>query len=226
MPSLNNFRIKLPVSLFVLLCCVQTIVFAAEATIEEAGVVFDLPDAWTYKVEKVKIPSGELMQKWARTPIETEEARFVPGMVAVATPVPKDANLALLTQTRLSQAPYRMKVPDAECLKCVHYELKSPNGTVGVVSYEEPPFAPGGPAEGSGPSVGHSLRVNLVNLQLEPSWAFRIVKNMPDGTKMTATLIHALVDGKFLEITFWYPPKLARSLEEEIAPIISSLRKR
>jgi hypothetical protein len=221
----NQVWTKRTILLFILFGFLQSPAFAVEASIDEAGIVFDLPKAWTYETRQERIPSGQLMQAWVRSPMRIRSANAKPGIVALATPVSKDANLVLLTQSRLRGKPFYVKLPDTECMKCVHYKIKLPHGTARATSFERPPGCGEGPTQGSRVSPYACRNVNLIKLKLEPSWAFRLVKDMPWG-KMYILLIHALVDGKLVEVTFSYLVEVAETLNGEITQIIGSMRKR
>ena len=213
------------VLLLILSGFLQSPAFAVEATIDEAGIVFDLPKVWTYETRQERIPSGQLMQSWVRSPMRIRSANAKPGIVALVTPVSEDANLVPLTRSRLRGKPFYVKLPDSECMKCVHYKIKLPQGTAGAISFEPPPGCGEVPTQGSRVSPYACRNVNLIKLKLEPSWAFRLVKDMPWG-KMYILLIHVLVDGKLVEVTFSYPVEVADTLNGEITQIIGSMRKR
>jgi hypothetical protein len=213
-----------PYIFFMLISFVGVAAYAGEAKIEEADLIFDVPETWTDKVEKSKIPTGQLMQLWSRSPMKIQAGNARPGMIALATPVPKDTNLVLLTQARLNGEPFNTKVPDAECLKCVRYKVRQAEGTVQAISFEPPPDCQEITTGSSETLPCQYERVKEIKFPLEPSWAFRITKQMSFGP-MRILLIHALVDGKLLEITFSYPAEIAQSVEDEIAPIIGSIRK-
>ncbi len=200
--------------------------FAGEARIEEAGLIFDLPEPWTHQTKQSKIPTGQLVQTWSRAPMDIQKgaAKARPGIVAFSTPVPKDANLALLTQDRLLQEPFNVKVPDAECVKCVREKIGTPQATLKVISFEPAPNCQEAATESSEGLPCVYERVQHIDIALEPSWAFRVEKPTPHGP-MKILIIHALVDGKFVEITFSYFAELAQTVEGEISPIIKSIRK-
>ncbi len=40
---------------------------------------------------------------------------------------------------------------------------------------------------------------------------------------MYVLLLHVIVDGKLLEITFWYPPSVSKQIESEIVEITKTL---
>jgi hypothetical protein len=198
---------------------------AAEFAIREAGVTFQLPAAWQAKVEEGRLPTGQLMQRWVREPVRVAGGEAMPGMVALATPIRADANLALVTQQVLAREPYRMKLAaETECIKCMKYKLRLQNGTVGSIAPDSSSACDtivksGDVAECSAEPV------NLVGLKLEPSWVHRFEMRVPGGlTKVV--LIHAIVGGKLLDVTFWYPPETAGLIEDEIGAIISSMRGR
>jgi hypothetical protein len=225
MPVPNGFQIIISAFSLLVFSFMQTMALAAEATIHDAGVVFDLPDAWTYKVESTKGPTGQLMQRWVRSPLKTEKGQVTPEMVVLATPVPEDADLGSLTQDVLSKEPYNVTSgSDTECLKCVRYQARLPEGTITAFSFEPPPHCEESDTLDSEAPCRYQ-KVNLVELGLEPSWAFRMERDMPPG-KMTVLFVHAVVAGKLLDITFLYPSESAKSVEQEVMPIIRSMRKR
>lgn len=224
MPLRKKYAIRLPVVCFVLFGLFQSPAFAVEATIEEAGVVFDLPEAWTYEVKRERIPSGKLMQTWARSPMKIRAANAKAGIVAFVTPVSKDANLVPLLQQRVRRNPFYYKPQDLECMKCVNYKMRLPQHIVSATSFEPPPECGEAPVPGSRVSTFQCRKVNRIKLKLEPSWAFRMEKEMSWG-KMYILLIHALLDGKLVEVTFSYPVEVAETLDDEIIQIIGSMRK-
>lgn len=116
---------RLPATALFALAALTMPAIAADAVIEEAGIAFDLPVAWRAKVERTRIPTGQLMQRWVRDELETIGGRASPGMVAIATPVPDDANLALLTQTVMARKPFNVKLgSETRCIKCKKYRIE------------------------------------------------------------------------------------------------------
>jgi hypothetical protein len=80
------------------------------------------------------------------------------------------------------------------------------------------------PAAGEEVSACNYRNVNLIGLKLDPSWAFLIEKRVSWG-KLYVLPIHALVDGKLVEVTFNYPEEAAETLDPEIKGIIATMRK-
>lgn len=196
---------------------------ANEVLIEESGLSMTLPAAWTAKYDKAKIPTGQLMQRWSRTALPVGQFRAAPGLVIVATPVSKDANLSLISQTVLNQTPYNVKLAvDTECIKCVIYKVKVNGGVATAIA----PDAPGKCVEYK-PGVEAECiyqQENKINLNLERSWAHRFEKDAEFG-KMFVLSIHAIVDEKFVDISFFYPKEVANQIQPEIAAIVSSIKK-
>lgn len=211
---------------FAIVCALLTFVHTAhadEVVIEEAGLSMELPAAWLAKYEKSKIPTGQLMQRWVRSPIAVGASKASPGLIAVASPVAKDANLALLSQSRLGAEPNNVKLAaDTQCIKCVMVKFKTSDGVATSISPDVPPkcteFKPGVEAD-----CVYKME-NLVNLKLEPSWVHRFEKDAAFG-KMFVLVVHALVDDKFVDISFFYPKDVASQVEPEIGMIVSSIRK-
>ncbi|MEW6351119.1 MAG: hypothetical protein AB1646_18840 [Thermodesulfobacteriota bacterium] len=214
---------QLCIGLSLLFMAAGTPAFGVEALIEEAGVVFDLPDVWTSIVKNSRIPTGQLMQNWKRAPMAIQAGEARPGIIAMATPVPQDSDLVFLTQAVLSGEPYRVRLAELDCMKCCRYKVRMPEGTLGAFSFEPPPNCHEKPGLDDPELACQFEQVNLVNLKLEPSWAFRMKKDVP-GLKMKGIVLHALVDGKLLDVSFWYPAELDKVVEPEIMSIISSLR--
>lgn len=195
---------------------------ADEVLIEEAGLSMTLPAAWAAKYEKTKIPTGQLMQRWLRNPVTVGEFTALPGLVAVVTPVSKDANLALISQSVLSKAPHNVKLAaETQCIKCVTFKLKMNGGIATSIAPDVPPkcteYKPGVEAD-----CVYQLE-NRINLKLEPSWANRFEKDAAFG-KMFVLSVHAIVDGKFVDISFFYPKDAANQIQPEIATIVSSIK--
>lgn len=199
------------------------LVRADEVFIEEAGLSMTLPAAWAAKYEQTKTPTGQLMQRWVRNPVAVGEFTTSPGLIAVVTPVPKDANLALISQSVLGKAPHNVKLAaETQCIKCVTFKLKMNGGTATSIAPDVPPrcteYKPGVEAD-----CVYQLE-NKINLQLEPSWANRFEKDAPFG-RMFVLAVHAIVDEKFVDISFFYPKDAASQVQPEIAAIVSSIKK-
>lgn len=198
---------------------------AAEFEIREAGVKLQLPDAWQSKVEEARLPSGQLMQRWVRSPIAVVGGEAMPGMIAIATPVPKDANLALITQQILAREPYKKKLAaETTCIKCMKYKVQLPNGVATTISPDSK-SACDVISKDANVRGCSAQSVNLVRVQLEPSWAHLFEMQTEAGT-MNVALVHALVRGKLVEVSFFYPPEVAQQMEDEISEIIASMRDR
>lgn len=196
---------------------------ADEVLIEEAGLSMTLPAAWATKYEKTKIPTGQSMQRWLRSPVAVGEFTASPGLVALATPVPKNANLALISQSVLGKAPHNVKLAaETQCIKCVTFKLKLNGGVATSISPDVPPkcteYKPGVEAD-----CVYQLE-NKINLGLEPSWAHRFEKDASFG-KMFVLSAHAIVEDKFVDISFFYPKDAANQIQPEIAAIVSSIKK-
>lgn len=199
------------------------LVRADEVFIEEAGLSMTLPAAWAAKYEKTKIPTGQFMQRWVRSPVVIGEFTTSPGLIAVVTPVSKDANLAIISQSVLNNAPHNVKVAvETQCIKCVTFKLKINGGTATSIAPDVPPrcteYKPGVEAD-----CVYQLE-NKINLKLEPSWANRFEKDAPFG-KMFVLAVHAIVDDKFVDISFFYPKNAANQIQPEISEIVSSIKK-
>jgi hypothetical protein len=195
---------------------------AAEVLIEEAGLSMTLPAAWTGKYEKTKIPSGQLMQRWKRNSVAVGEFVAAPGLIVVVTPVWKDANLALISQSVLGKAPYNVKLAaETQCIKCVTFKLKMNGGIATSIAPDVPPncteYKPSVEAD-----CVYQLE-NKINLKLEPSWANRYEKDAAFG-KMFVLAVHAIVDEKFVDMSFMYPKDAADQIQPEIAAILSSIK--
>lgn len=205
-----------------MLCC-ASVAIGAEVEIKEANLLVDLPESWIAKYEQNKLPTGQLMQRWIRQPVQVGEFSAMPGMIAVATPVAKDAELALITQGVLSREPYKVKLAvDTQCIKCIFFKVARKEGVVSGIS----PYAPQGCTEDAPGAESDCLyrKIDYLNLKLEPSWANRFEKDgLPYG-KSYYMVVHMLVDGKLVDISFVYPKQAAQQIEPELTAIISSLR--
>lgn len=198
-------------------------VSAADVTLEEVGLVLTLPTSWTSKYEQTKLPSGQLMQRWVRDSVQVGKYNASPGLIVVASPVPKNANLALLTQSILSKEPHSVKLgAETQCIKCVRYQLKRNGGVIRSIAPNVPPscseYKPGIEAD----CIYQSE--NGLNLSLEPSWVNRFEKDATYG-KSYVLVVHALVDEKLVDLTFVYPKESAAEIEPEIASIVSSIKR-
>lgn len=196
---------------------------AEDVTLEEVKLSLTLPTPWTSKYEQAKLPSGQLMQRWVRDSVQIGKYGASPGLVVVVTPVPKNANLALLTQNILSKEPHSVKLAaETQCIKCVRYQLKTNSGVIRSIAPNVPPncseYKPGLETNCMYQSE------NGLNLNLEPSWANRFEKDAVYG-KSYVLVVHALVDEKFVDLTFVYPKESAPQIEPEIASIVSSIKK-
>lgn len=195
---------------------------ADEVFIEEAGLSMTLPTAWAAKYEKIKIPTGQLMQRWVRGPVSIGEFTTSPGIVAVVTPVSIDANLALISQSVLSRAPHNVKlVAETECIKCVIYKLKINDRIVTSIAPDVPPKCTEYKLDVEADCVYQ--QENKINLKLESSWAHRFEKDAAFG-KMFVLSVHAIVDGRFVDLSFFYPKDAANQIQPEIAAIVSSIK--
>lgn len=196
---------------------------ATEFVIREAGLTFQLPASWQAKVEEKRVPSGQLMQRWVREPLKAGDNMAMPGMVAIATPVPADTNLLSTSQLVIAREPYGKKLGvDTTCAKCMQYTLRMPTGTASTIAPDDVSACESLLKSGQ-TSACSSEAINTIGLKIEPSWSHRFVKTTPAGA-MKITLIHALVNGKFVDISFWYPPETASQIEGEIAEIVSTLK--
>lgn len=203
----------------------HSICLATEFSIREAGVDFKLPAVWQAKMEETKLPTGQLMQRWVRQPVRLSTGEANPGIIAIATPLPPDANLALVTQQVLARPPYKKKLgAETQCIKCMHYKLRMPHGVVSSIAPDSSSACDSLVKSGQVQACS-AEPVNYVGLTLEPSWVLRFELQTP-GAMMKVVMVHAIVSGKLLEMTFWYPPEAAEQIEDEIAVIISSLRDR
>lgn len=195
---------------------------SGEVFIEEAGLAMTLPAAWAAKYEKTRIPTGQQMQRWLRDSVAVGEFTASPGLVAVVTPVSKDANLALISQSVLSKPPHSVKLAaETQCIKCATFKLKINGGLATSIAPDVPPkcteYKPGVEAD-----CVYQLE-NKINFKLEPSWAHRFEKDAAFG-KMFVLAVHAIVDGKFVDISFFYPKDAANQIQPEIAAIVSSIK--
>lgn len=219
-----SIRTSIPqvLALLAILALPAASAFGVEAVIEEGGIAFDLPEAWSAKMERTRIPSGQLMQRWVRSSLKTREGSAAPGLIAIATPVPEGASLALLTQSVLARKPYGVRLGiDTSCLKCVKYAVDTPNGT----AIAEAPDLPAACSEPAGQSGIHDCRsVDRVGLRIEPSWIHTYEKTIPNG-RMKVLHAHLLNDGKLVDISFWYPIEIAGAVETEIFPVLASMRR-
>ncbi|MCV2362686.1 hypothetical protein LNV23_04385 [Paucibacter sp. DJ1R-11] len=198
---------------------------ADEVLIEEAGLSMTLPVAWVAKYETSRIPSGQLMQRWVRAPVALAASKASPGLIALVSPVPKNSNLALLSQNALSKPPYGLKLGvETQCVKCVNYKFKTNGAIVTSVAPDVPPkcqeYKPDIDIESD---CIYQLE-NRINLTIEPSWAHRFEKEAAFG-KMFILSIHAIVDNKFIDISFFYPKETADQIQPEIAAIAASIKK-
>lgn len=195
----------------------------AEVEIVEAALVMSLPSSWGEKSEQAKIPTGQILQRWVRHPIKVGQYNAMPGMLAIATPVPKDADLALLTQGVLRREPYSVKLGgETQCIKCFMFQMAKNEGVISGIT----PYPPQSCKEdGQGVESDCLYRkVDYLGLNLEPSWANRFEKDgLPYG-KSYYMIVHMLVGGKFVEISFVYPKQVAQQIEPEISAIVSSIR--
>lgn len=202
----------------------SSIVYADEVFIEEAGLSMTLPTSWIAKYEELRIPTGQLMQSWTRRSVAAGGSKASPGLVVVVTPVPKDANLALLSQNALGKAPYNVKLgSETQCVKCVRYKFKAKGGLVTSIAPDVPPKCSDYKSEIEADCV-YKLE-NKIGLNVEPSWANIFEKDVSFG-KMYVLSIHAIVDEKFVDISFFFPKEAADQIQPEIAAIASSIHKR
>ncbi|MCR1810262.1 hypothetical protein [Sulfurospirillum sp. hDNRA2] len=202
-----------------------TVSYGAEAFIEEAGLTMTLPDAWTSKYQQSKIPTGQLLQRWVRDSVEVGNFKASPGLIVVTSVLPKNADLALITQGVLSREPYRVKLgADTQCIKCVKYQFLDPSG--GVVTLIAPSAPPNCIPYKSGVQAEcQYLSINYLGLKIEPSWANRFEKKDQPYGESYYLVVHAIVDEKLVDLTFIYPKQVAEQIEPEIVSIVSSLRK-
>jgi hypothetical protein len=197
--------------------------FGADVAIEDVGLVMTLPDSWASRHEKAAMPSGQKVQRWVRDPVTVGQYNASPGLILVVSPVPKNANLGLVTQSILSREPYGVKLGvDTQCIKCVMYEVRTRNGMI-------PSFAPDIPPACSphkpGVEASCSYQIeNKIGLKIEPSWANRFEKDAPYGRSFVL-VVHAIVDDKLIDLTFVYPKQAAAQVQPEIASIVSSITK-
>ncbi len=201
-----------------------TVTHGAEVLIEEAGLTMTLPDAWTSKYQQSKIPTGQLLQRWVRDPIEVDHFKASPGLIAVASILPKNADLALITQGVLSRKPYSVKLGvDTQCIKCIKYQFLDPNGkVVTLIAPDAPPYCT--PYKPGVQAACQYISINYLGLNIEPSWANRFEKtDQPYGSSYYLA-VHAIVDEKLVDLTFIYPKQAAEQIEPEIVSIVSSLR--
>lgn len=201
----------------------STVIHANEVTIEEAGLAMTLPTAWAAKYEKTKIPTGQLMQRWIRTPVALKDSTASPGLIVVVTPIAKDANLALVSQSLLSNPPHRVRLAaETECIKCVNIKFKANGGTMTSIAPDAPPkcveYKPNVEAD-----CIYQVE-NKIGLNLDPSWAHRFERDASFG-KMFVLSIHAIIDEKFVDMTFFYPKDSANQIQPEIATIASSIKR-
>lgn len=112
------------------------LVWAADFYVKNTKVSFELPSVWTAHFREVRLPSGQWMQRWGRSSVMLYSGQpAVPGMVIVATPVPENANLALMTQSILAGQPYEKKLAqETQCIKCMQYTLRMPQGTATTIA--------------------------------------------------------------------------------------------
>lgn len=196
---------------------------ATIALIKEAQIFFRLPDEWTQADEPIRLPTGQLMQRWRRSPVMTSEGPKQPGIIAFASPIPPDSSLTLATQNALANNAFGVRLgTDTQCVKCVQYKLLTPKE---VVSVEAPDFPPGCEDINNQPGVRDCIAVNQIGLLMESSWAHTYFKETPAG-KMKALHIHLLHNERLVDISFWYPAESARELEPEIAAISASIKPR
>ena len=146
-----------------------------------------------------------------------------PGLIAVASPVPKGANLTVLTQSLLARAPHNVKLAaDTLCIKCVTMRIKLSGGVATTIAPDAPPncteYKPGVEADCV------YQRENKIELGLEPSWAHRFEKDAPFG-KMFVLVVHAIVDDKLVDVSFFYPKDAVGQVQPEITSIVSSIKK-
>lgn len=196
---------------------------AEDVRIEEAGLSMTLPAAWAAKYEKTNVPTGQLMQRWVRSPVTVGQFSASPGLIALATPVPKDANLALLSQATLGRAPHNVRLAaETECIKCVRVKFNANGGVATSISPDVPPkcteFKPGVEAD-----CVYQIE-SMVKLNLEPSWVHRFEKEAAFG-KMYVLAVHVLVDEKFVDLSFFYPKDAASQIEPEIGTMVSSIKR-
>lgn len=212
--------------IFAIACALLTFVntaLADEVVVEEAGLSMVLPAAWVAKNEKSKIPTGQLVQRWIRSPVAVGTFTASPGLIAVTTPVAKDAKLALLSQSRLGAAPNNIKLAaETQCIKCVMVKFKANGGIATSISPDVPPNCT---AFKLGLDADCVYKIeNMVNLNLEPSWVHRFEKEAAFG-KMFVLVVHALIDDKFVDISFFYPKDAAAQIEPEVGAIVASIKR-
>jgi hypothetical protein len=200
-----------------------TLTFADDVIIKEAGLTITLPGVWASKYNQSKIPTGQLLQRWVRDPVVVDQYKASPGLIVVSTAIPKNAELALITQGVLSREPHNVKLGvDTQCIKCVTYKLKAKSGTVTSISPTVPPncseYKPGLQADCMYQSQDY------LGIKIEPSWANRFEKDALYG-KSYVLVIHAIVDEMLVDFTFIYPKNAATQIEPEISSIISSIKK-
>jgi len=202
-----------------------TVAHGAEVLIEEVGLTMTLPDAWTSKYEQSKIPTGQLLQRWVRDSVNVDNFKASPGLIAVTSVIPKNADLALITQGVLSREPYRVKLGvDTQCIKCVKYQFLAPGG--GVVTSIAPTAPPNCTPDKPGAQADCLyLSINYLGLKIEPSWVNRFEKEDQPYGKSYYLVVHAIVDEKLVDLTFVYPKQVAQQIEPEIATIVSSVKK-
>lgn len=202
-----------------------TVTHGAEVLIEEAGLTMTLPDAWTSKYEQSKIPTGQLLQRWVRDSVKVDNFKASPGLIVVTSVLPKNADLALITQGVLSREPYRVKLgADTQCIKCVKYQFLDPSGkVVNLIAPDAPPNCI--PYKPEVQATCQYLSINYLGLNIEPSWANRFEKKDQQYGSSYYLAVHAIVDEKLVDLTFIYPKQAAQQIEPEIASIVSSVRK-
>lgn len=213
--------------LCILLSCatlsLSTVAHGADTLIEEAGLTMTLPNVWTSKYEQSKIPTGQLLQRWIREPVVVDTYNASPGLIVVTSTIPKNAELALITQGVLSRNPYRVKLGvDTQCIKCVIFKFRTPNGIATSISPTAPPNCSEYKPDIQADCVYQSQ--DYLGVKIEPSWANRFEKDAPYG-KSYYLVIHAIVDEKLVDLTFVYPKQAAPQIEPEIASIVSSIKK-
>lgn len=194
-----------------------------EANFEEVGLVMTLPNSWEAKYEKDKLPTGQVLQRWVRTSVVVGQFKASPGLLVVVTPLPKDSNLGLISQSVLAQPPNSVKVvAETECIKCIFQKIKISGRIANIVSpTPRPSCVPF--KEGIDADCVFQSR-NYLGLKIEPSWAHLFEKEAAYGTA-THIVIHAIVEDKLVDLTFIFPKVAAEQIQPEIAAIASSLRK-
>lgn len=222
------FRKRLIFMLMFLLLWVAN-AYSNEVRFEEGKVSLDLPKAWTFKTVEQKTDSGELVVKrWVREAIKYQNIDFYPGIAARAIPLDQfqvkdpDWQLVLLSSLVLKESPYNIQPYEADCLKCVEYEVRQEKGSVTAISDSIPPDCDKR-SEKRPDSVCTYETINKYGFTPEPSWILGFQKDA-NGNMLDVVLIHTINDGKLIEISFWYPAALSDMLEPEVTGIIKSIK--